>query len=65
MKNKDGRINKKKDFDNIFKNGKSVKGAFLLLKFAKNDLETLRKAFLVSKYQDLNRCFSCKMSYNL
>jgi ribonuclease P protein component len=49
MKNKDGRINKKKDFDNIFKNGRSAKGSFLLLKFAKNDLEILRKAFLVSK----------------
>lgn len=49
MKDKAGRINKKKDFDNIFKNGKSKKGAFLLLKFVKNDLEILRKAFLVSK----------------
>jgi len=49
MKNKAGRINKKRDFDNLFKNGKSKKGTFLLLKFAKNDLEVLRKAFLVSK----------------
>jgi len=49
MKDKAGRINKKRDFDNIFKNGKSKKGSFLLLKFAKNDFEILRKAFLVSK----------------
>jgi ribonuclease P protein component len=49
MKNKAGRINKKKDFDNLFKNGKSKKGTFLLLKFTENNLEVLRKAFLVSK----------------
>lgn len=43
------RISKKKDFDNVFKNGKSVKGRFLILKFAKNNLSSNRTAFIISK----------------
>jgi len=43
------RISKKKDFDNIFKNGKSARGAFLILKFLQNNLKINRFAFVVSK----------------
>jgi len=43
------RISKKRDFDNVFKNGKSIRGAFLILRFVKNNLENSRFAFLVSK----------------
>jgi len=42
-------ISKKKDFDNIFKKGKSIKGVFLLLRFMQNDLKFNRFAFIVSK----------------
>lgn len=44
-----GKINKKKDFDNIFKKGKSAKGSFLILRYIKNDKNIDRTAFLVSK----------------
>jgi len=46
---KNGKISKKRDFDNIFKKGKSASGAFLILKFIKNNLEINRFAFIVSK----------------
>ena len=46
---KKNRLNKKRDFDNIFKNGKSTKGLFLVLRFIKNKLEFNRYAFIVSK----------------
>jgi ribonuclease P protein component len=42
-------ISKKKDFDIIFKKGKSAGGVFLVLKFIKNNLEINRFAFIVSK----------------
>ena len=43
------KIGKKKDFDVIFKKGKSANGVFLILKFVKNNLKTNRFAFIVSK----------------
>lgn len=46
---KKNRINKKKDFEKIFKNGKSAKGSFLILRFMENGLDTNRFAFIVSK----------------
>jgi ribonuclease P protein component len=42
-------VRKKRDFDNIFKNGKTVKGSFLILKFIPNNLDSDRHAFMVSK----------------
>jgi len=46
---KKNRINKKKDFEKIFKNGKSAKGSFLVLKFLPNAVGVNRFAFIVSK----------------
>jgi len=43
------KISKKRDFDIIFKKGKSANGVFLILKFAKNNLKVNRFAFIVSK----------------
>lgn len=42
-------INKKKDFDNVFKNGKNIKGFFLIVKHIENGLKNNRFAFLISK----------------
>jgi len=49
MSIKKNRINKKKDFEKIFKNGKSAKGSFLVLKFLPNKIDVNRFAFIVSK----------------
>jgi len=46
---KNSRISKKKEFDDIFKKGKSTRGTFFILKFLKNDLKLNRFAFMVSK----------------
>ena len=43
------RLTKKKDFDGVFKNGKSIKSDFLLCKAVKNNLEKSRFGFVVSK----------------
>jgi len=42
------KIRKKKDFDFIFKNGKSCKDKLLVLKYIKNNLKENRVAFIVS-----------------
>lgn len=43
------RIKLKKDFDRIFRNGKSFNADFLFFKIAKNDLGRPRFGFVVSK----------------
>lgn len=43
------RLTKKKDFDSIFKKGKSLKIDFLVFKILKNDLKESRFGFVVSK----------------
>jgi ribonuclease P protein component len=43
------RIKKKKDFETIFKKGKSLKSGFLVLRALKNDLKQNRFAFVVSQ----------------
>lgn len=43
------RITKKKDFEAIFKLGKTVKDGFLLFRILKNNLNQSRLAFVVSK----------------
>ncbi|MFQ6049451.1 MAG: ribonuclease P protein component [Candidatus Paceibacterales bacterium] len=43
------RLNKKKDFENIFRKGKSFRGDFLVLKIAKNNLNQVRFGFIVSQ----------------
>ncbi|OGZ63022.1 MAG: ribonuclease P protein component [Candidatus Staskawiczbacteria bacterium RIFCSPLOWO2_01_FULL_37_25b] len=43
------KINKKKDFDEIFKKGKIFKGGFLILKIIKNNSGKSRFAFIVSQ----------------
>jgi ribonuclease P protein component len=49
MSDKSNKLYKKKDFDIIFKKGKSFNGTFIVLKFIKNNLGVNRFAFIVSK----------------
>ncbi len=46
---KANRLTKKNDFDLVFKNGKTIKGDFLIVKILKNQLEESRFGFVVSK----------------
>ncbi len=46
---KANRLKKNKDFENVFKKGQSFKEAFLYLKIKKNNLESSRFGFVVSK----------------
>ncbi len=46
--NKKNRLKKKRDFENVFKKGKAVKGSFLFIKYIKNDLGLPRFGFVVS-----------------
>ena len=46
MFSKEQRLKKKKDIDWVFKKGKSFKQGFLILKAAKNNLNTSRFGFL-------------------
>ena len=43
------RLTKKKDFEVVFKEGKSVKNNFLIFKFLNNNLQESRFGFVVSK----------------
>ncbi len=43
------RLTKKKDFDAVFKGGRSIKNGFLILKILKNQLKNSRFGFVVSK----------------
>jgi len=43
------RLKKQKDFEKIFKNGKSFKQGSLYLKINKNDLQSSRFGFIISK----------------
>lgn len=43
------RLNKKKDFENIFRKGKNFKEGFLLLKIAKGESGQSRYGFIVSQ----------------
>ena len=49
MLKKENRLTKKKDFENVFKNGKGVKQGFLYLKFKKNKLNIPRFGLVVGK----------------
>ena len=46
---KENRLKKNKDFERVFKTGKGYKENFLFLKITKNNLETSRFGFIVSK----------------
>lgn len=46
---KENRLTKKKEFDLVFKNGKSIKQGFLIFKFLKNNLTQSRFGFIISK----------------
>src|SRR3989344_5478377 len=46
--NKKNRLKKKRDFEDVFKKGRAVKGSFLLIKYKKNDLGLPRFGFVVS-----------------
>ena len=43
------RLTKKKDFDSVFKQGQGFKQGFLYLKIKKNNLDSSRFGFIVSK----------------
>lgn len=45
---KSGQLKKKKDFERVFKKGKSVNVDFLVLKFLPNELENSRLGIIVS-----------------
>ncbi len=47
MLSKENRLKNKKDFDNVFKKGRRVKGDFLFLKILENNLDASRFAFVV------------------
>lgn len=46
---KANRLKKKKDIENVFKNGTGFKEDFLILKVVKNNLKNSRFAFIVSQ----------------
>lgn len=46
--NKKNRLKKKRDFGEVFKKGKAVKGSFLFIKYRKNGLNMPRFGFVVS-----------------
>ena len=46
---KKNRLTQKKDFDSVFKNGKTIKSDFLILKLLKNHFNENRFGFIVSK----------------
>lgn len=46
---KENRLKKKKDFDNVFKNGRGYKEDFLYLKIIGNDLKNSRFGFVIGK----------------
>lgn len=43
------RLSKQKDFDYIFKNGKTIKGGFFKIFFLKNNLKENRFAIIINK----------------
>ena len=49
MLGKKNRLNKKKDFDNVFQKGKSFKEDFLILKFCQKKSNQIRFGFIVSQ----------------
>ena len=46
--NKKNRLKKKRDFGDVFKKGRAVKGSFLFIKYRKNELGVSRFGFVVS-----------------
>ncbi len=46
--NKKNRLKKKRDFGEVFKKGRAVKGSFLFIKYRKNGLDAPRFGFVVS-----------------
>ena len=46
--NKKNRLKKKRDFEDVFKKGKAVKGSFLFIKHKNNELGAPRFGFVVS-----------------
>jgi ribonuclease P protein component len=46
---KNNRLKKTKDFETVFKTGKSIRNSFLALKVTQNNLDISRFAFVISK----------------
>jgi len=46
---KENRLKKRKDFEKLFKEGKSFKERFIILRVGKNGLNVIRFGFIVSK----------------
>lgn len=49
MLSKVNKLREKKDFEKLFKEGKSFKNSFLILKIAQNNLKENRFGFIISK----------------
>jgi len=49
MLKKENRLKKKKDFDSVYKKGKTIAGKLIFLKILKNNLDINRFGFVVSK----------------
>jgi len=43
------RLTKERDFEEVFKNGKTIRGDFLVLKVLKNNFKNSRFGFVISK----------------
>ncbi|MBI3337423.1 MAG: ribonuclease P protein component [Candidatus Staskawiczbacteria bacterium] len=59
------RLRKKKDFEKLFKEGKSFKSTFLVLKAVKNNLKENRFGFIVSKKVSKKAILRNKIKRNL
>ena len=46
--NKKNRLKNKRDFDDVFKKGRTIRGSFLFIKYLKNKLNLPRFGFIVS-----------------
>lgn len=49
MLSKINRLTKERDFEEVFKNGKTIRGDFLVLKVLKNNFKNSRFGFVISK----------------
>jgi len=49
MLKKENRLKKKKDFDSVYKKGKTIAGKLVFLKILKNNLDISRFGFIISK----------------
>ncbi|MEK7076469.1 MAG: ribonuclease P protein component [Patescibacteria group bacterium] len=46
--NKKNRLKRKRDFEDVFKKGRAIRGSFLFIKYRKNELGVTRFGFVIS-----------------